>query len=168
MLTVGRKVVYPCQGPCLIGAIVERTIGNMPMRFYQLLVLDHGGGDLLIPIDKAKAVGIRPLLKKTDIPKLLARLSMAGRSIEDYRLRAKENTRLFASGSAFDLAEIVGSLTRLGERKSLSIGERKALDKAKRLLVCELSEVLGQTKEEAELQIDKALAVSSCPQKGQW
>lgn len=165
MLTVGRKVVYPCQGPCLIGAIVERIIGNMPMRFYQLLVLDQGGGDLLVPVDKADAVGIRPLLKKTDIPKLLERLNMPTRSVEDYRLRARENARLFASGSAFDLAEIVESMTKLGERKALSISERKSLDKAKRLLVCELAEVLGQTKEEAELQINKALALSSCAQR---
>jgi CarD family transcriptional regulator len=158
MLIIGRKVVYPCQGPCLISAIVERTIDNTPMAFYQLLVLDDGGGNLLIPVEKAQAIGIRPLLSKSDIPKLLDHLKKQGQSAEDYRQRNKDHSRLFASGSAFDLAEIVESLTKLGETKSLSIGERKALDKAKRLLVCELSEVLGETREEAELQVDKALA----------
>jgi RNA polymerase-interacting CarD/CdnL/TRCF family regulator len=135
------------------------------MTFYQLVVLNKGGGSLLVPVNKALAVGIRPLLKKADIPKLLAHLKKQGQSDEDSRQRARENTRLFASGSAFDLAKIVESLTELGERRPLSIAERKALDKAKGLLACELSEVLGGTREEAELQIDKALAAAPIARK---
>ena len=61
------------------------------------------------------------------------------------------------SGSAFDLAEIVESLTELSETKKLSFGEHKTLDRAKALLVSEISEVIGETKEKAERQVDMAL-----------
>jgi len=157
ILNVGKRVVYPCQGPCLIGSIEKKIVNDRPMMFYQLVVLDDGGGKLFVPVEKARAVGIRPLIKKIEISKLLDQLKKPSQSAEDYRQRARDNVKLFASGSAFDLAEIVESLTELSETKSLSLGERKTLERAKRLLVCEISEVLRGTKEEAEQQIDKAL-----------
>jgi len=39
----------------------------------------------------------------------------------------------------------------------VSFGERKTLEQAKRLLICEISEVMEVTKEEAEKQVDGAL-----------
>ncbi|HET9531250.1 MAG TPA: CarD family transcriptional regulator [Blastocatellia bacterium] len=157
MLSVGKKVVYPCQGPCLIGAVVRRVVDNRAVTFYQLLILDEGGGKLFVPVDKVNAVGIRPLLKRAEIPGLLERLKRPTSTAEDSRQRARDNSRLLASGSAFDLAEIVESLTELNETKPLSIGERKTLERAKKLLVCEIAEVLRKTREEAERQVDKAL-----------
>jgi RNA polymerase-interacting CarD/CdnL/TRCF family regulator len=55
------------------------------------------------------------------------------------------------------LAEVVRSLTTLGERKALSFRESQTLEKAKKLLVYEISEVMAETKAEAEEQVDKAL-----------
>ncbi|HKP85107.1 MAG TPA: CarD family transcriptional regulator [Blastocatellia bacterium] len=157
-LNVGKRVVYPCQGPCLIGSIEKKIVNDRPMMFYQLFVLGDGGGKLFVPVDKIQALGIRPLIKKIEVTKLLDHLKRRSQSADDYRQRARDNIKLFASGSAFDLAEIVESLTELSETKSLSLGERKTLERAKRLLVCEISEVLRGTKEEAEQQIDKALS----------
>ena len=63
------------------------------------------------------------------------------------------------SGSAFDLAEVVESLTELSTRKSLSFRESWTLERAKRLLVCEISEVTGETKSAAEEKVEQALKV---------
>ena len=65
--------------------------------------------------------------------------------------------KLLATGSPFDLAEIVASLTELGDRRSLTLGESGTLGRARRLLVCEISEVMGETKTMAEEQVDQAL-----------
>ena len=157
MLAVGNKVNYPCHGPCVISSITERTVGDKSMTFYQLLVLNEGGLKLFIPVEKLRTVGLRPLLSKTDIPKLLEQLKQRSHSVVDRKQRVRDNLKLLASGSPFDLAEIVESLNQLLETSALSFGERGTLDRAKRLLVCEISEVLGQTKEEAEEQIDRAL-----------
>ncbi|HKG23194.1 MAG TPA: CarD family transcriptional regulator [Blastocatellia bacterium] len=157
MLTVGSKVVYPCQGPCLIGAVVQKIINDKPMSFYQLLVLNNGGANMLVPIDNVQAVGIRPLLKKSEIPELLERLSQPARSSDDRKQRARDNLKLLASGSAFDLAEIVESLTELVETKPLSFGEQKTFEKARTLLVYEISEVMGESQEAAEQQVNEAL-----------
>jgi CarD family transcriptional regulator len=154
--TAGDKVVYPSQGPCLIGPIVERIVDDRPRRFYQLIILDKGG-NLFVPVDKVKAAGIRLLLDKSEIPRLLDQLKKPVKAADNWKQRTLNDSRLFASGSAFDLAEIIETLTALGETKSLSIGERSRLDKAKRLLVCEIAEVTGGTMEEAETEIDNAL-----------
>lgn len=157
MLTVGNKVVYPRQGPCLIGAVVERIFDGRPVMFYQLIVLNNGGGEMFVPVDNVQTVGIRPLLGKTEIPKLLDRLTQSAQASDNRKQRSRENLKSLASGSAFDLAEVVESLTELSETTTLSIGERKILDRARALLVYEISEVMGDTEEEAEQQIDQAL-----------
>ncbi len=118
-LSVGTKVVYPNQGPCLIGAVVEKVIGGMPKNFYRLAVLDDGG--------------------------------------ENWKQRVIDNTKLLASGSAFDLANIVESLTQLGAAKPLSLRDRQMLERARKILVCEISEVTGKTKSAVAEQIDHAL-----------
>jgi CarD family transcriptional regulator len=156
-LAIGNKVIYPSHGPCLISSIVDKVVEERVMTFYELSVLDDCRGKLLVPVDKAKTIGIRPLLKRPEIAKLLAQLKKRSRASTDRRQRVRDNVRLLLSGSAFDLAEIVESLTELLEAKALSQGERGTLDRAKRLLVCEISEVTGETKEEVEEQVDRAL-----------
>jgi RNA polymerase-interacting CarD/CdnL/TRCF family regulator len=68
-----------------------------------------------------------------------------------------DNLKLFASGSAFDLAEVVESLTELSETKTLSPRDKETLERARKLLVCEISEVTGKTKSAAGEQVDEAL-----------
>ncbi|HEX9264082.1 MAG TPA: CarD family transcriptional regulator [Candidatus Binatia bacterium] len=156
-LSVGTKVVYPNQGPCLIGAVVEKVIGGMPKNFYRLAVLDDGGGELFIPIDNMRDLGIRRLLEKSEIPKLLAQLKKSASPVKNWKQRVIDNTKLLASGSAFDLANIVESLTQLGAAKPLSLRDRQMLERARKILVCEISEVTGKTKSAVAEQIDHAL-----------
>ena len=160
IMTIGNKVFYPFQGLCIIGPVVKRVMNGKAMRFYHLSVLDDGG-DLFVPVDKIATVGMRPLLKRSEIPELLNHLklkpSSQPRPGHHYSQRALLNAQLITSGSAFDLAEIVSSLTEFSAARSLSYGQKKTLDKAKRLLICEISEVTGETKEEVEAQIDQAL-----------
>ena len=163
ILTVGNKVIYPCQGPCLIGAVVKRTVDGGPMMFYQLIILNDGGGKMFVPVDNAQAVGIRPLLEKIEIPKLLDRLRQSAQISDNHKQRSRDNLKLLASGSAFDLAEVVESLTELSETKTLSFGEHRTLDRAKALLVSEISEVIEETKQEAEQQVDMALKARCSP-----
>ena len=156
-LIVGSKVIYPSQGPCLIGDVVKRIVDDRPMMFYQLLVLNKEGGRLFVPVDNAQTIGLRPMLKKSEIPKLLDRLKQPTQSADTWKQRAIDNQKLFATGSAFDLAEVVVALTELSETKALSFGEHKTLERAKRLLICEISEVMTETEEDAEQQVDQAL-----------
>jgi CarD family transcriptional regulator len=157
ILTSGNKVVYPSQGPCLIGPVVNKVIDGRPISFYRLALLDDSGGELLVPVEKAQTIGIRPLLNRSDIPRVLDLLKEQSETDKDWKQRAHDNFKLLISGSAFDLAEVVKTLTKLGEKKALSFRESRTLEKARKLLIGEISEALGETKSAAENQIDEAL-----------
>jgi RNA polymerase-interacting CarD/CdnL/TRCF family regulator len=156
-LTVGSKVVYPCQGPCLVGEAVERVVAGERRSFCHLIVLDDKGSELFIPVDRVQTIDVRPLVKKSDVPKLLDQLTKTSEMSRDWKRRADGILRLFTSGSAFDLAEIVGSLTELSNAKTLSLRESWTLARARKLLICEISEVMGETKSAAEERVDQVL-----------
>jgi len=159
LLSVGNKIVYPYQGPCLIGAVVQKVVGGRPTSFYQLARLDDIGGALFVPVDKIGDLKIRQLTPRSDIPKLLRRLQRPASTAMNWKQRAIDNLKLLASGSAFDLAEVVESLTELNEARTLSPRDREMLDRARRILICEISEVTGETKNATEEQVDQALNV---------
>jgi RNA polymerase-interacting CarD/CdnL/TRCF family regulator len=154
---IGDKVVYPSQGPCLIGAVVKRTIAGERTRFYSLSFLDNSGEAVLIPIDKLRALPIRHLLAKSEIPKLLGHLENSPQASKNWKQRGIDNAKLLASGSAFDLAEIVESLTELSEAKALLPRDRQTLEKARKFLICEISETMGESRAAAEGEIDRVL-----------
>jgi RNA polymerase-interacting CarD/CdnL/TRCF family regulator len=156
-LTTGNKAIYPGQGPCRIGHVVKKVVDGRGIMFYHLIILDDSGGELFVPVEKACAIGVRLLMKKSEIPKLLAHLKKTATTADNWKQRATENMKLFTTGSAFDLAEIVASLTELRDTRPLTLGESGTLEKARRLLVCEISEVMGETKTVAEEQVDRAL-----------
>lgn len=156
-LTVGTKVIYPSQGPCLIDSIVQKEIGGQPVSFYQLALLDESGGELFVPVEKAQASGLRQLLSEAELAQLFGRALPPVGAAKDWKQRANENSKRLASGSAFDLAEVVESLTELSNTKELSFREGQMLEKARRLLVSEIAEVISKPKSAAEELINEAL-----------
>ena len=158
-LSVGEKIIYPSHGPCVIGAVVNKLVGGTSTAFYRLAPLENSGGELFIPVDKIKGLGIRQLLGRSEIPKLLSHLKSEAVTVKNWKQRASDNAKLLATGSAFDLAEIIESLTELNETKTLAPHERQTLERAKKLLVCEIAEVLGETRSAVEEQVARALQV---------
>jgi len=158
-LPAGSRAIYPGQGPCRIGRVVKRVINDRVVMFYHLIILDESGGELFVPVEKARAIGVRLLLKKSEIPGLLAHLGTSAKAADNWKQRATDNMKLFTSGSPFDLAEIVASLSELSSARSLTLGESGVLGRARRLLISEISEVMGETKTAAGEQVDSALKV---------
>jgi RNA polymerase-interacting CarD/CdnL/TRCF family regulator len=156
-LPAGSTAVYPGQGPCRIGRAVKKVVDGRVMMFYHLTVLDGRGGELFVPVEKARDIGVRLLMKRSEIPQLLAHLKKGAKPADTWRQRANDNLKLFTSGSPFDLAEVVASLTELRDSRPLTLGESGTLGRARRLIICEISEVTGETKAMAEEQVDNAL-----------
>lgn len=162
-LSIGEKIILPSHGPCLINAVVDKLVGGRSATYYRLAPLEDSGGELFIPVDKITGLGIRQLVGRSEIPKLFGRLSQEAKktilptTARNWKQRAIDHSKLLASGSAFDLAEIVESLTELNETRALAPHDRQTLERAKKLLVCEIAEVLGETKTAVEERIEKAL-----------
>ncbi len=159
MLIVGKKVVYPYRGPCLVRAVVEKVVSGRSTSFYHLAPLDDSEAAFFLPVDKINGSGVRELIARAEIPRLLGRLEKPVPTATNWKQRAIDNGKLLTSGSAFALAEIIESLTELKETRTLSLRDRQTLERARRILVCEISEVMEETKSAAEAQVDKALSV---------
>jgi CarD family transcriptional regulator, regulator of rRNA transcription len=144
--------------------VVNKVIAGRPTSFYQLALLDGSGGELFIPVDKISGLGIRQLMARSEIPKLLSLLRKPAATPTNWKQRAIDNFKLLTSGSAFDLAEVVESLTELNVARTLSPRDRETLDRARRILICEISEVTGETKSAAEDKVDQALSVRKKPE----
>ncbi len=156
-LAAGDKAMYPGLGPCRTDRIEKKVVDGRAVIFYHFLMLDESRGQLFIPVEKARAIGVRLLMKKSEIRKLLVHLQKKARIADTWKQRASDNAKLLSSGSPFDLAEIIASLTELGVTKSLTLGESRMLAKARTLLVREISEVTGETNTAVEQRLDQAL-----------
>jgi CarD family transcriptional regulator len=61
------------------------------------------------------------------------------------------------SGSIYEVADVLKSLTFLAKSKSLSFREKRMLDRAKFLIISEVSEVMRETALAIEGRVDHAL-----------
>ena len=163
MLNVGDKVFYPGRGPCLIGAVVQKVVCGRSASFYRLALLDNSRAELFVPVNSLRDLQMRALLDRSEIPKLLGHLKTRAGVTKDpgtaknWRQRELDNSKLFNSGSIFDLADMVESLTQLSGTKTLAADERETLYRARKLLVCEISEVMDESKRATEARIDRLL-----------
>src|SRR5947199_6131226 len=57
----------------------------------------------------------------------------------------------------YEVADVLKSLTFLAKSKSLSFREKRMLDRAKFLIISEVSEVMRETAAEIEGRVDRAL-----------
>ena len=134
-------------------------------KFYRLALLDGSGAELFVPVDNSRDLRMRALLKPSDIPKLLSHLKARDtvtvelETAKNWRQRQLDNSKLLMSGSIFDLADKVESLNHSSDTKALSPVDRDTLYRARKLLVCEIAEVMNESKHAAEARIDTALEV---------
>jgi CarD family transcriptional regulator len=61
------------------------------------------------------------------------------------------------TGSIYDMADVLKSLTFLSKSKSLSFREKRMLDRAKALIISEISEVIREKAIAVEERVDQAL-----------
>ena len=61
---------------------------------------------------------------------------------QNWKGRFKDNSDKMRTGSIYDMADVLKSLTFLAKSKSLSFREKRMLDRAKSLIISEISEVM--------------------------
>jgi CarD family transcriptional regulator len=113
----------------------------------------------MVPVGNTASVGLRKVLTKKEIARVLKVLrSPEVATYDDWKGRYQANSEKMRTGDILAVAEVLKSLTILNEAKPLSYRERKMLDRARFLLVSELSEAAAKKAEEMEDTLDQALA----------
>src|SRR5258708_658349 len=79
------------------------------------------------------------------------------RSELSWKGRFKDNSDRMRTGSIYDVVEVLKSLTFLSKSKSLSFREKRMLDRAKFLVVSEITEVVGDKTVVVETKVDVTL-----------
>jgi CarD family transcriptional regulator len=155
---IGEKVVYPNQGVGTVENISVRTFGTQFEKFY-LLRFVYSSMTVMVPFSNVENIGLRKISKTNEITRILCFLSGGDcPSNPDWKTRFKENTEKMQSGSLLQVAEVLKGLLILQAEKPLSFREKKMLDRARHMLVTEISIARGISDEEAVAVLQKSLS----------
>ena len=136
---IGEKVVYPNQGVGTIENISTRSFGSAFEKFY-LLRIGSNSMTVLVPFSNAANIGLRRVTKDREISRILSYLANGWSAINaDWKVRYKENTDKMQSGNLLQVAEVLKALLQIHLDKPLSFREKKMLDRARHMLVSEVS-----------------------------
>jgi CarD family transcriptional regulator len=156
---VDQKVVYPSQGVGVIQSIIQKKFKDAKIPYY-VIYLEVTDMTIMVPVDKAVELGIRPTVSRDEAHKALELISEDYEPIpSDWKMRYQMNMDLLKKGSIRDIASIVRSLYHRSKVKELPILERKLYDSALKLLEDEISISLRKSKEEVEGMIFSRLEI---------
>lgn len=146
---VGDRVVYPHHGAAIIKRKEKRELlGNN--REYLVLEMVHGDLVLSVPSDMAEEVGMRPPISEADVEDLFRLIGKRDvREPANWSRRFKNHQEKMKSGDVYQVAEVVRNLALREKGKGLSTAEKSMLDRARSILVSELSFALDVSEEEA-------------------
>src|SRR5215204_2793600 len=154
---VGDKVIYPNHGLGIVERIEEKTILGQTLGFFHLRIV---GNDttVLVPVANVDSVGLRKAISDDEVERLFGLLS-DGKidNHQNWKGRFKDNSDKMRTGSIYDMADVLKSLTFLSKSKSLSFREKRMLDRAKALIISEISEVMRQKANDVEARVDSSL-----------
>lgn len=146
----GQEVVYPLQGVGHINSIEERTFRDTRMLYY-IIYLKVSDMTIMVPVQRADELGIRPIVDRREANKALKFISQEYEPVPtDWKIRYQMNLDLLKKGSVLDIATVVRTLYHRSKIKELPILERKLYDNALNLLVDEISFSLQKKKDEVE------------------
>ncbi len=155
-----QEIVYPLQGVGKVVSIEERPFRATRLLYY-IIYLEVSDMTVMVPVERADELGIRPIVDKREAQKALKLISEDYEPIPaDWKLRYQMNLDLLKKGSVLDIATVVRALYHRSRIKELPILERKLYDNALRLLVDEISFSLEKSKIEVEALVMSKLELN--------
>lgn len=156
MFAVGDRVAYPMHGAGVVEMIEEKEILGRLQQYY-VLRFALGGMKVMVPVE-GKEIGLRAIIDKKQGEKVLEFLSQPCQDdCENWNRRYRENLEKMRTGSIFDTAAVVRSLSHRDKQKGLSTGEKKMLNSAKQILISELILSLDLAEDDVVKCIEQAV-----------
>jgi CarD family transcriptional regulator len=159
----GDTVVHPEHGAAVIEDLKDREfLGEK--KTYLVLRVVYGDLTLSVPVDSANEVGLRQVVSKNQVKKILNVLREGETMMAaNWSRRYKNNLEKLHSGDPFEVADVLRNLSIRDREKGLSAGEKRMIQKARQILISELSYATGKTEAEAETVIDDVLCEAHGP-----
>jgi len=154
---VGDKVVYPHHGAAIIEGKEKRVFDGQKTDYF-VLRITYGDLKVSIPVDKADEIGLREVINDEEVEEVFAVLrKKEARMPTNWSRRFKNHVEKLKSGDIYQVAEVVRNLSIRERERGLSAGEKRMIQKARQILVSELTYATDGTEEKAEALIDKVL-----------
>ena len=154
---VGDKVIYPNHGLGVVERIEDKTIFGTTCGFYHLRIVANDT-TVLVPLTNADSVGLRRAICDAEVERLFGELGNGKiDNHQNWKGRFKDNSDKMRSGSIYEVADVLKSLAFLSRSKSLSFREKRMLDRAKFLIISEISEVMREPAQSIEGRVERAL-----------
>lgn len=126
---------------------------------YYIIRLSSNKMTVMIPTAKADEVGLRRVIDKKEIRKVLNLLKKDVKDTEeDWKVRYQMNMNKIKSGDIFLVSEVCRNLYRRAKDKELSIMERKLYETAYNLVTTEIATSKGIDVEDAGNLISEILS----------
>ena len=155
--TTGDYVVYPTHGVGRIDAIENQNIAGMVLKLI-IIRFDKEKMTLRVPIEKAKASGLRKLSSRQQMDVALTTLKGRSRTSRAmWSRRAQEYEAKINSGDPVSIAEVLRDLHRNAGQPDQSYSERQIYEAALDRLARELAAVEKTDREAAMLRLEEML-----------
>lgn len=139
-IKIGDKVIYPNQGLGVIEDIQQGTYNGETFKIFHVRIICNNTL-VLVPYTSAQEIGIRRPISESCIKQIWDFMRKGAVDITmNWKGRYKEHVNLMKSGTLLDMALVLKSLFYLSLIKPLSFREKKMMEKAKELIVTEISE----------------------------
>lgn len=157
MYQIGDRIVHPLHGAGIIEEIVTQKV-DREKRDYYLLRLPENNMDVLVPVETADRIGIRPVgtaQKAEAVFGVLRDYQVTYGS--NWNARYHENINRIKSGDLEEVAKVIKILSVFDREKGLASGERKMLHNAKKILFSELALILDRSYAEMEATLKELI-----------
>lgn len=157
-LKIGDRVIYPNQGLGVIEDIQDEAYNGERFRILHLRILTNNTL-VLIPSASIEEIGIRKLISERAVKEIFDYMKNGEVEVSmNWKGRYKEHVNLMKSGTILDMVAVLKSLYYLSLIKPLSFREKKMMEKAKELIVTEISEASSLPSTQIERKITHTLS----------
>lgn len=157
-LKIGDRVIYPNQGLGVIEDIQDEAFNGERFRVLHLRILTNNTL-VLVPSASIDEIGIRRLISERAVKEIFDYMKNGEVEVSmNWKGRYKEHVNLMRSGTILDMVAVLKSLYYLSLIKPLSFREKKMMEKAKELIVSEISEASSLPSAQIERKITHTLS----------
>lgn len=136
---VGDKAVHRAHGVGIVRGIVAEEVQGQKIEWYVLQFLSTGA-QVKVPTNQGKSGVIRSLMGPKEIRRVMSILRTPGDIPQtSWNRRFTKFRDKLSTGSVADVAEVLRDLNSLRSQKDLSFSEKHMMDKAKDMIVEEIS-----------------------------
>ncbi|WP_407310117.1 CarD family transcriptional regulator [Desulfosporosinus sp. SB140] len=159
MFQIGDKVLYPMQGVGVIENIEEKEVLGIK-KLYYTLNMPQNNLQIMIPIEKAEALGIRQIIKPDILETILTDFHHGNTDpiiYEDRRYCRNVNKNKMKTGDIYKEIEIIRDLMRKSQKNKLGLEDTNMLKSARRMFISEIMQVKGIAQDQADHLLDEVL-----------